>query len=76
MTGTIPDKNKRILEFLKNNPNAEIYKIMLGANIPTKKETIKLVNDLRKLKFINAEFKNKKHYFSINKPHLKVKKIN
>ncbi len=65
MTEIITEKGKKILEFLKNNPNSEIYKIMVRADIPTKKETKELVNDLRKLELVKTKFENGKRYFSI-----------
>jgi len=67
MTKILTEKDKRILEFLKNNPNSEIYKIMVEADIPTKKETIVLVNNLRRSGNVKTKLENRKHLFSIGK---------
>lgn len=37
MLEIVSDKTKRILTFLESNPGVDIYKIMVNADIPTKK---------------------------------------
>lgn len=66
MLKIVSDKIKRVLTFLESNPRVDIYKIMVNADIPTKKETVELINNLRRSEAVKAEFENGKHYFSIN----------